>query len=50
MVYKVTSRTARATQRSPVSKSQKRKKEKRKRKRKKGKVINGIMVKLKSVY
>jgi hypothetical protein len=35
LVYKVSSRTARATQRNPVLKYQKEKKEKKKRKRKK---------------
>jgi hypothetical protein len=37
LVYKVSSRTARAIQRNPVSKKQKKKKKKRKRKRKRKK-------------
>jgi hypothetical protein len=35
LVYKVSARTARATQRNPVSKNQKKKKKKKKKKRKK---------------
>jgi hypothetical protein len=35
LVYKVSSRTARATQRNPVSKNQKKKKKRKKRKKKK---------------
>ena len=37
LVYKVISRTARATQRNPVSENQKKKKKKKKKKEKKGK-------------
>jgi hypothetical protein len=49
LVYKVSSRTARATQRNPVSKNQKRKKEKRNQKcggplcRKKGRQARVLM-------
>jgi hypothetical protein len=36
LVYRVSSRTARATQRNPVSKKQKKEKEREKRKKRKG--------------
>jgi hypothetical protein len=43
LVYKVSSRTARATQRNPVSKNQKKKKRRRKEGRKEGRKENSIL-------